>query len=131
METQTIEEEVEKQIINKIREIEDVVDREWKKEEAISLMTGLSGVPLFYAQMDRWSNEISRTDKIYHVLEKVFEQLNKGNFIMTYSSGIIGVAFMLNLLQKENKVSRATQRDAIARPARLPTPGRASIFGNP
>jgi len=104
MKTGITDKDLVKLVKLKLYEIEATIDKEWKNFDSISLMTGLGGVAIFYAQMDKWVNSKKRLSKISKILERIFDNINKGDFVITYSSGLIGVAFMLNLLRKEGVI---------------------------
>ncbi|MEF9476548.1 hypothetical protein OWR28_01185 [Chryseobacterium sp. 1B4] len=88
-------------IKNKLLEIESVINQSWHKEPYISdlsLLTGISGIPIFYYMLYKHYNEPKYLNKIEEVLNVIFERLNEGEETIpkTYCLGLAGIAYMLN-----------------------------------
>ncbi|MCD9616618.1 lanthionine synthetase LanC family protein [Chryseobacterium gleum] len=97
-------------IENKLLEIESVIDQNWHKEPYISdlsLLTGISGVPIFYYMLYKYNNDSKYLNKIEEVLNVIFERLNEGEETIpkTYCLGLAGIAYMLNFLEKSGDIN--------------------------
>lgn len=98
----------------KLEEIEFGIDKEWRNHREISLMTGLGSVCLFYAQRDIFNQVKNPGKKVELVLEPLFDEINSGNFVFSYCNGLVGAAFLINLLNKYNSIDRNTANDSLS-----------------
>ena len=97
-------------IVNKLLEIESVIDQNWHKEpytSDLSLLTGISGIPIFYYVLYKHTNDPKYLSKIEEVLNVIFEKLNEGEETIpkTYCLGLAGIAYMLNFLEKSGDIN--------------------------
>lgn len=94
-------------ILDKIIEIEKTLYRSWKTPpfvNDISLMTGISGLPIFYCMLYNIDENPIYVEKIEEIVNKIFEQLNSNSsnnrIGSTFSSGIAGIGYVLNLIEE-------------------------------
>lgn len=88
---------------DKIQEIEHAIDLNWKNNSYVSLLTGIGGIPIFYYVLYQIEGEEVYLKKMRGVVENLYEKLDTEEYGLTYSSGLSGVAYMLNYLN-ERKV---------------------------
>ncbi|AZI38612.1 lanthionine synthetase LanC family protein [Epilithonimonas vandammei] len=96
-------------IENKLLDIERAIDQNWNKQPYISdlsLLTGISGIPIFYYMLYHYNNDPKYLNKIDEVLNAIFERLNEGEETIpkTYCLGLAGIAYMLNFLDRSENV---------------------------
>ena len=105
-------------IEEKIYEIENSIYINWKKQpfrSDISLMTGLSGIPLFYYMLYLYSDEKKYLEYIEKIIEYIFEHINESDQKIgtTFSSGVSGIGFMLNILEKTGNFKNLDLEDKL------------------
>ncbi|QHC84741.1 hypothetical protein AS589_08060 [Empedobacter brevis] len=92
-------------ILNKISEIEQAIYSNLENDNklGISVMTGLGGIAVFYAQLLKISpNNIEYKIRYNHIIEKLFNKLNSEDFNLFYCDGLCGLATTLRLLEQNN-----------------------------
>ena len=68
----------------------------------IGLLSGKSGIILFYYHLYKYTNNEKYFILINSLLNDVLEQINKGEFIFTHCSGISGFAWLIQYLEGNN-----------------------------
>lgn len=87
-------------IESKIHLINDQISLNFQKTNEIGALTGLSGLALFNFHYSRVFNKESTIGST--ILEKCILKINEGYTKPTYCNGIIGLAWVINYLIKEN-----------------------------
>lgn len=99
-----------KDLIEKIlHEIaEDIIERFDKKElkEDIGLLSGKAGISLFMFYNARYFKSEKYEEYAQKILEDVFNDINNGNLIPTYCSGLAGVCWTVNHLVEEKFIDK-------------------------
>lgn len=105
-------------IESKIIEIESVINKNWNNApylSDLSLMTGISGIPVFYFMLYKYTNKPEYLNKIEEIITVVFEKLNISNedIPKTYCLGLAGIGFMLNFLEKSEEIKNIDFSEAL------------------
>lgn len=87
-------------IESKIHLINDQINSNFQKTTEIGALGGLSGLALFNFQYSRVFNKETTIGST--ILEKCVLKINEGYAKPTYCNGIIGLAWVINFLIKEN-----------------------------
>lgn len=96
-------------IHNKIIEIGNCISNAWNTEpynHDLSLMTGIGGVPIFFYQLYKYTGDLRYIKDIEDVLYFIFDEINNSDKEInpTYCTGLAGVGFMINLLEKTEEL---------------------------
>ncbi|NCO62703.1 MAG: hypothetical protein GW849_02355 [Flavobacteriia bacterium] len=100
------------QISSKISEIEKAIEGIWKNEYPLALFTGIGGLPLFYYMLYKVEGNKIYLEKINEVVGHLYKKLDTDEYGVTYSSGLSGVASILNYLN-EKKIIENIDEDLI------------------
>lgn len=96
-------------VYKKIILIEKELDRYCLDSKHLSLLSGISGLPVFYLVLFQLTKKKLYLKKIDAVIIRIFDVLNNGNYGVSYCNGLAGVAHMLNFLL-EHKVIEDSMR---------------------
>ncbi|MFC2101111.1 lanthionine synthetase C family protein [Bacteroidota bacterium] len=94
---------MQKTIENKVFEIERAISSNILPDD-IGLFTGKSGVVLFYYYLFLYTNDEKYLDKCLHYLEITLESLNNGGINASFCSGLSGLMYLLDILNKSKLV---------------------------
>ncbi len=85
----------------KLREIYELLQGHYQEPEEIGVLTGRSGIALFFFYYSKLAQQEEAADKGVHILSEIVDQLNKGYNLPTFCSGIAGAAWAIELLEEE------------------------------
>ena len=88
-------------ILQKIYDIDFYISKSWRECKSPSLMTGIGGGLLFYAMMYKLTDNSEYLLKTEEVIEYLFDWINQKSLIITYSSGLIGLAYLFDFLHEK------------------------------
>jgi lantibiotic modifying enzyme len=89
-----------KEIIElKLKEIDKIIKNEYKNEEDIGVLTGLSGLMLFQFYYSKYLNINENADLGVNILEHIINKINDGYKTPYYCSGIAGFGWTLDFLE--------------------------------
>ncbi len=87
-------------MIKKINQIIDSIALN-KKEDSIGLISGQSGIALFYYYCSTLINKDDE-EKCFNTIEEALQQINNGTNISTFCSGLAGFGWTLEFLKEKN-----------------------------
>ncbi len=105
-------------VTQKLSEIEKEIDQNWNRKPYVSdlsLLTGISGVPIFYYVLYKYNKQPKYLEKIEEVINVIFEKLNNSseNIPKTYCLGLAGIGYMLNFLEESGEIKNIDFADAL------------------
>ena len=87
-------------LIQKLEEINQIIESNSHNESNIGVHSGLSGLILFKLYLAKLKN-IDDTDFAFSLIERSFEKINSGYNYGTFCSGLAGIGWTLNHLVQE------------------------------
>ncbi|WP_282079676.1 lanthionine synthetase C family protein [Aquimarina algiphila] len=91
----------EQVLLEKLKEIAEILQKEYTHKEEIGVLSGISGIALFQFYYAKLMNEESHAEIGVELLGLVFQKINEGYTLPTFCSGIAGAAWAIELLQEE------------------------------
>jgi len=88
------------EIKNKLDEIAEVLIK--ANSQDISLMGGGSGLALFFYYYSIFTNKDKYGDKAFEIISNIFDNINEGNLTYTFSNGLAGFGWLIELLEQNN-----------------------------
>lgn len=102
----------------KIVQIENSINEYWKKKpyiDDLSLLTGISGLPIFYFMLYKYDKNIKNLEKIEELINHIFDSLNNNDekIEINFCSGIAGIGYMLNMLDNTGEIKNIDFGDGL------------------
>lgn len=86
----------------KLQEIEQALKSNANKEPKTGVLSGLSGISLFYFYLAKYFNEEKFKLQGEKFLELALDKINDGNILTTYCNGLAGFGWVLDFLESKN-----------------------------
>ncbi|MEP1488485.1 MAG: lanthionine synthetase C family protein [Algibacter sp.] len=86
----------------KLKEIDSIIKVQYKNENQIGVLTGLSGISLFQFYYSKYLGIDEHADIGIKILENSINKINEGYNFSTYCTGIAGAGWVLDHLKQEN-----------------------------
>lgn len=93
---------IRKQLLQKLQEINGVIDKNYTQEENIGSLSGVAGIALFQFYYSRLLNDDLLAEQALDKLSYSINKINDGYSLMTYCTGIAGLGWVMNHLVQEN-----------------------------
>jgi hypothetical protein len=93
---------MKEKIIERIYLIKNEIDQFQKSSKNISLLSGISGIPIFNLLFYRLTENIGLKKEIDFLLLKIIDVINENEINCNYSNGLIGIAKMFDFVLKSN-----------------------------
>ncbi len=91
-------------LINKLEEINNVLQHNYKNSEDIGVLTGSTGVALFHFYYSKFKNEELNAQIGTEILVESIEKINLGYNTPTFCTGVAGAAWTIELLKEEKLI---------------------------
>lgn len=85
-----------------ISRVEKHIWTDFSTQNNIGLLTGLSGIALFYDALFNTYNKIEHQEKLIMVIEKINSLIGEEEFLSSLCSGLAGFGWMLQKINNEN-----------------------------
>ncbi|MCP4181204.1 MAG: lanthionine synthetase C family protein [bacterium] len=92
---------INSEALDKLEFIKQSLDKNYSNKSSLGLMTGLSGIALFYFYHWKYSSKETSYDTGMSLLYSCMEQINNGFPYSSYSTGIAGYGWVLDHLVSE------------------------------
>jgi len=92
---------VKLQLEKKLQEISTVLIREYKQNTAIGVLSGTSGIALFFFYYSKYLDVDTYADVGIEILEDIINRINDGYQFPTYCTGIAGAGWVFEHLLEE------------------------------
>ncbi len=96
------------QLYGKLNEINEVLTRKFHKEGDIGILEGSAGISLFFFYYSRFNSSNESESFGAKIIENAINKINEGYYNPSYCSGIVGLAWAIELLVEENFINADT-----------------------
>ncbi len=100
--TDTLVEEKKAILESKLKDIDIIIKTEYKKEEQLGVLSGLSGIALFQFYYSKYLDTDSNADVGVDIISNSIEKINDGYSFPTFCTGIAGLGWTLDHLEQED-----------------------------
>ncbi|WP_316839787.1 lanthionine synthetase C family protein [Pedobacter gandavensis] len=100
-----------KEVKEKLFSLEEGISEAVSGNHSMSLMQGLAGLPILYAELYKHTKSRSYLKKLDVVIDKLIDIIENTSASVSFCEGITGVAFMLNYLQTEMKYKQSMVKE--------------------
>jgi len=87
---------------NKLKEISTILKKEYKSNDQLGVLAGISGIALFHFYYSKYLDTDKHADTGVDILEEVVNRINEGYQFPTYCSGIAGAGWVFEHLLEED-----------------------------
>ena len=86
-------------IFKQILKIEKELNSQYSDYPNVSLLSGTSGLPIFYFMLYNLTKNEAYKVKSNVIVENIFSRINNDNINVSYCTGLAGIGYMLHFLQ--------------------------------
>ncbi len=92
----------------KLHEIYELLYGHYQEPKDIGVLTGSSGIALFFFYYSKLTKEEEAADKGVYIIQEIINQLNNGYSLPSFCSGIAGAAWAIDVLEEEDCIELDT-----------------------
>ncbi len=100
-------------ITAKIKDIQRDLESRYHEMPSIALMTGASGVLVFYYMLYQLEKDEKYIVRFEEVVDDIFERISSDDYPYSYCDGLAGVAFTIEFLRQKRLFQDENVRDAL------------------
>ncbi len=88
-------------LLDKLEKISVILSENYKMNEHVGVLSGISGIALFNFYYSKFTNQESHADIGVEMISSVIEKINEGYSFPTFCTGIAGAGWVIELLEEE------------------------------